>query len=377
MNNCTILLNKFLDIIDKDFFRNLVDKYNSDYKVHKLTTKVHLLYLLYYHLTEKDSLEDLASELANNKNLNKVLPKISKSQLSRKNENRDYQIFVEIFHHLFDKLKANKGLTKALKDIGSVKIIDSSTVSLCLSLFPWAKFRSSKGGIKLHTIYDLDVQAPENVIITNAIIHDKEIFDNLTLNPSVTYLFDRAYIHYQKFDDFIENDIYFITRAKSNTKIEFIRSINLTSKDKEANILLDADVMLGDYTSKTKMKHQMRLVRVKNTDRNGKEEVIDILTNRFDLEAHVIAKLYKERWEIELFFKWIKQHLKIKRFFGHNKNAVLIQIYSALILFLTLKLIKKEAKFKGTLLKITRKIKYSIFSHVKRTFSWYRWINKY
>ncbi|WP_281201082.1 transposase [Orenia metallireducens] len=183
--------------------------------------------------------------------------------------------------------------------------MDSSTVSLGLSLFSWAKFRSSKGGIKLHTVYDLNVQTPENVIITNAIIHDKEIFDNLTLSPSVTYLFDRAYIHYQKFDDFIENDIYFITRTRSNTKIEFIRSIDLTSRDKEVNILLDADVMLGDYTLKTKMKHEMRLVRVKNTNKNGTKEI-----------------------------------------------AVLIQIYSALILFLILKVIKKEAKFKDTLLKL-------------------------
>ncbi|OCL25435.1 transposase [Orenia metallireducens] len=375
MNNCTILLNRLLDVIDKDFLRNLVNKYNSDYKVQKLTTKVHLLYLLYYHLTEKDSLEDFVSELEDNKRLNRVLPKISKSQLSRKNESRNYQIFFEIFQHLFDKLKANRGLRKALKDIGSVKIIDSSTVTLCLSLFPWAKYRSSKGGIKLHTLYDLNTQSPENIIITNAIVHDKEVFDNLTLNPSVTYLFDRAYIHYQKFDDFIENDIYFVTRAKSNTKIEFIRSINLTSKDIEANILLDADVMLGDYTSKTKMKHEMRLVKVKITDRDSKEKVIDILTNRFDLDAHVIAKLYKERWEIELFFKWIKQHLKIKRFFGQNENAVLTQIYTAIILFVILKLIQKQSKFKGTLLQLTRKIKYSIFSHIRRKFNWITWLN--
>ncbi|OCL27307.1 transposase [Orenia metallireducens] len=369
------LLNRLLDVIDKDFLRNLVNKYNSDYKVQKLTTEVHLLYLLYYHLTEKDSLEDFVSELEDNKRLNRVLPKISKSQLSQKNESRNYQIFFEIFQHLFDKLKANRRLRKALKDIGSVKIIDSSTVTLCLSLFPWAKYRSSKGGIKLHTLYDLNTQSPENIIITNAIVHDKEVFDNLTLNPSVTYLFDRAYIHYQKFDDFIENDIYFVTRAKSNTKIEFIRSINLTSKDIEANILLDADVMLGDYTSKTKMKHKMRLVKVKITDRDSKEKVIDILTNRFDLDAHVIAKLYKERWEIELFFKWIKQHLKIKRFFGQNENAVLTQIYTAIILFVILKLIQKQSKFKGTLLQLTRKIKYSIFSHIRRKFNLITWLN--
>ncbi|WP_342662857.1 transposase [Halobacteroides halobius] len=109
-------------------------------------------------------------------------------------------------------------------------------------------------------------------------------FDDLTFNPSYTYLFDRAYIKYKKFDEFIKNDIYFATRAKSNTKIELIRSLDLTSKDKEADVILDADVMLGDHTSETRMKHKTRLVRVKTTDRNGKEKIIDILTNHFDLE---------------------------------------------------------------------------------------------
>ena len=377
MNNCTILLNKFLDVIDKDFFRNLVNKYNSDYKVHKLTTEVHLLYLLYYHLTEKDSLEDFVSDLKNNGKLNQALPKISKSQLSRKNKSRNHKIFFEIFQHLFDKLKSNRGLKKSLKDIGFVKILDSSTISLCLSLFPWAKFRSTKGGIKLHTLYDLNTNAPENIIITNALIHDKEVFDNLTFNPSYTYLFDRAYMKYQKFDKFIKNDIYFVTRIKSNTQIEIIRSLDLTSKNKDENILLDADIILGNHTTKTKMKNETRLVKVKTTDRNGKEKVIDILTNRFDLEAHIIARLYKQRWQIELFFKWVKQHLKIKRFFGQNKNAVLTQIYSAMILFLILKIIKKESKFKGTLLKLTRKIKYSIFRYIKPTFTWVAWLNTY
>ncbi|WP_281098763.1 IS4 family transposase [Halobacteroides halobius] len=224
MNYCTILLTKLLDVIDENFLKSLINKYNADYKVHKLTTEVHLLYLLYFHLTKKESLEDFVSDLKNNKQLNKVLPKISKSQLSRKNEDKTYKIFFEIFQHLFDKLTSNKGLKKALKEIGSVKILDSSTVSLCLSLFPWAKFRSTKGGIKLHTLYDLNTNAPENIIISDAVIHDKEIFDDLTFNPSYTYLFDRAYIKYQKFDEFIENDIYFVTRAKSNTKIELIRS---------------------------------------------------------------------------------------------------------------------------------------------------------
>jgi len=377
MNNCTILLNKLLEIIDKDFLENLVDKYNSDYKVHKLTTEVHLLYLLYYHLTEKDSLEDFVSELKYNQKLNQALPKISKSQLSRKNESRDYRIFFEIFQHLFDKLNAQQGLRKTLKDIGSVKIIDSSTVSLCLSLFPWAKFRSSKGGIKLHTLYDLNTESPENIIVTNAVIHDKEVFDKLAFNIGVTYLFDRAYIKYQKFDEFIENDIYFVTKAKSNTKVQIINSLDLTNQDKENNILLDANIMLGDHTSKTRMKHEMRLVKVKTVDRDNKEKTINILTNRFDLEAHVIAQLYKERWEIELFFKWIKQHLKIKRFFGQNENAVLSQIYSAIILFLLLKLIKKESKFKGTLLELTRIIKYSMFLYIKKTFNWAIWLNNH
>lgn len=375
MNNCTILLNKLLGIIDQNFLEKLIEKYNSDYKIQKLTTKVHLFYLIYFHLTKKVSLADFVADLESNDNLNEAVPKISKSQLSRKNENRSYKIFFETFQHLFDKLKAKVGFKETLKEVGSVKALDSSTISLCLSAFPWANFRKNKGGIKLHTLYDLNAEAPENIIITEALMHDKKIFANLDLNPACTYIFDRAYIDYQKFDEFIENDIYFVTRAKSNTKIEVVRSLEPNQQDKDSGVLKDADVILGNYNTKTRMKNELRLVRVKFIDSNQKERTIDILTNRFDLEAYQIAQLYKERWNIELFFKWIKQNLKIKKFFGQNKNAVFIQIYSAIILLLLLRIIKEASKFSGTLLKLTRKIRYSIFSTVNTESSWKQWIS--
>ena len=375
MNNCTILLNKLLGIIDQNFLEKLIEKYNSDYKIQKLTTKVHLFYLIYFHLTKKVSLADFVADLESNDNLNEAVPKISKSQLSRKNENRSYKIFFETFQHLFDKLKAKVGFKETLKEVGSVKALDSSTISLCLSAFPWANFRKNKGGIKLHTLYDLNAEAPENIIITEALMHDKKIFANLDLNPACTYIFDRAYIDYQKFDEFIENDIYFVTRAKSNTKIEVVRSLEPNQQDKDSGVLKDADVILGNYNTKTRMKNELRLVRVKFIDSNQKERTIDILTNRFDLEAYQIAQLYKERWNIELFFKWIKQNLKIKKFFGQNKNAVFIQIYSAIILLLLLRIIKEVSEFSGTLLKLTRKIRYSIFSTVNTESSWKQWIS--
>ncbi|GAB6138520.1 transposase [Halanaerobaculum tunisiense] len=140
-----------------------------------------------------------------------------------------------------------------IKEIGSVKLLDSSTVICSLSLFSWAKFRSSKGGIKLHTLYDLNTEAPENIIISNAIIHDKEILNNLTFNSSYTYIFDRAYLDYQKFDELIAKDIYFVTKLKSNAKIKYIRKIPLNKSDKQNNILLDADVVLGSEVSGSKI----------------------------------------------------------------------------------------------------------------------------
>jgi hypothetical protein len=249
----TILLNKFIDVIGDEFLDNLVDEYDSDYKVHKLKTKEHLLCLLCYHLTEKDSLEDFVSELKGNNKLNRVLPEISKPQISRKNEDRDYKIFYDIFHHIFNQLKAQTGYKRALKEIGSVKLLDSSAVSCSLSLFHWAKFRSSKGGIKLHTLYDLNTEAPENIIISNAIIHDKEVLNNLTFNSSYTYIFDRAYLDYQKFDELIAKDIYFVTKFNSNAKVKYIRKIPLDESDKQNDILLDADIVLGSEISGTKI----------------------------------------------------------------------------------------------------------------------------
>jgi IS4 transposase len=219
---------------------------------------------------------------------------------------------------------------------------------ICLSLFPWAHYRETKAAVKMHTLFSLEQGCPESIIVTEGIIHDKEKMKSFIITPGITYIFDRGYLDYKEFDRYCKEDIFFITRLKRNAVME-IRSINAVSK--ESPVLSDREVILGTFY--TKMQHPLRNVEVIDSSTG---EPFWIATNRFDLTAEEISQIYRLRWKIELFFKWIKQHLRIKKFYGTSYNAVQTQIYSALVLYILLKLMDILTGRKFNFLKLVRHI---------------------
>ena len=267
-------------------------------------------------------------------------------------------MFAEIFYYLVDIAIKNKRIKLSNEEkryIKNIKILDSTLISLCLKYFSWAEYRKSVGAIKIHTLYDLESLCPEKIFMTTGKPHDSKLIKTMGFQPHHTYLMDRAYCKYTEFDAMCDEEIYFVTRMKTNATIEVLKEHELPQG--QHNILSDSTIIVGGEASGKRMKHPLRLVIVYN-EKEGCP--VFILTNRFDLTAIEIANLYTYRWEIEEFFKWIKQHLKVKKFFGTSENAVLIQILTALIVYVLLLLMQEELDFQGTFLELTRIFKNNV-----------------
>jgi len=325
-----------------------IDETGADHGTKKFTVLRQLNTMMYAHLTQKDSLRDITDSIETDGKLQEHTGTISHSQLSRRNSQRDPEIFKMIFEAVVAKMKKHHGIHIIPGSWGALKILDATLMRVCLSLFPWAQYRETKAAVKMHTLFDLQQGSPESIIVTEGIVHDKEKMKAFVTTPGITYIFDRGYLEYKEFDRYCMEGIFFITRLKRNAVME-VRNINAVSGD--SPVLSDKEVILGTFY--TKMLHPLRVVEVVDSSTG---EPFCIATNRFDLTAEEIAQIYRLRWKIELFFKWIKQHLKIKRFYGTSYNAVLNQIYSALVLFILLKLIHASIGSKYEFLKLVRHI---------------------
>ncbi|WP_425446496.1 IS4 family transposase [Dethiothermospora halolimnae] len=370
MGNYIKLFEEFIDIINWNTLKKSTFKMNIDYNI----AQNHLKALIYFHLAKLDSLRDIHSFMESNSGLKSLIKGISLGSLSHYNNNINYEILIPIMNELINTALKSITIDEKLKKFGAIKLIDSSTISMAITYFKWAKFRSTKAGIKLHTKFDLAKGVPEQIIVSNAKIHDKTKLDELMTEKNAIYIYDKAYIDYKKFDKLDSNEKQFITRLKDNAIASEVQSLDVTYSetqllDKETQIIYDKIVYLGNDCNKTKQKY--RIVKVITSEY---KELI-FLTNNFTLSSEEIAWLYKKRWEIELFFKWIKQNLKIKRFIGHSLNAVMMQIITAIITFIMLKLVKDHSNSAYGLLKIRRLIKYSITELVnKDIFSWALWL---
>jgi hypothetical protein len=291
--------------------------------------------------------------ILSNEDLQQYTGTISYSQISRVNASRDVELFSSTFKAVSGKLIGMSGFGEIPKEYGILKAVDSTLVRLCLSMYPWAKYRSSTGGIKIHTLYDIMSSCPESIIVTEGLTHDKTKMADLINQPGVTYLFDRAYLDHKEFDRYCDEGILFISRLKKNAVFEVIESRPVKEG---SNVLEDITVILGG--DRARMKNPVRLIKVVDSS-NGEE--FYIVSNRFDLTAEEIAEIYRLRWQIELFFKWIKQNLKIKHFYGKSLNAILIQIYTALILYCILKIIHLRHCRKFGFLAMVRLLANSLF----------------
>lgn len=329
-----------------------VDKYTK-----KLTVEKLLILLVYAQLEQHKSLRQIAGSL-NNADLGKTLDLnlISASQISRKARDLPPQLIQLLFQDIIRQFGIESGFKNIQQQLGNLYLIDSSTISLCLSKYQWAVFRKTKGGVKLHLrirMYEQGV-LPDLAVIKPAKPADKTQMDALVAEGNnALNVFDRAYVDYKKFDHYCEKGIRFVSRLKSNALVEVIEQYHLSP---ESVIKKDQKVYLGK-DGITKMKHPLRLVETEDSE--GKPVII--VTNDFTLSSEEISDIYRYRWQIELFFKWIKQHLHVKHFYSLSQQAVENQLYIALITYCLMMLLKLKTGYKESLLNVKRLLTTCLF----------------
>lgn len=348
MNQGKYVFSQLVKFLPQRVFDRITANYQGNKSVKHFTCWNQLLCMIFGQLSARESLRDLITTIEAHQSKSYHLgfgKSITRSNLSKANERRNYKIYEEFANHLIGiaQLK-NSNDTFDIK--GNIYAFDSSTVDLCLSVFCWAHFRKTKAGIKLHTLFDVNTQIPVFIHITKANIHDVNAMDVIDYEPLAYYIFDRAYVDYKRLYRITKAKAYFVVRAKSNIKFNRMYSNRV---DKTTGIKYDQIGKIeGFYTSKD---YPKKLRKVKFVDKeNGKKLVF--LTNNFELSANDIALLYKQRWQVELFFKWIKQHLKVKTFWGRTENAVRIQINIAIITYCLISIIAKELKINRSIYEI-------------------------
>jgi len=340
MNHGKYVYAQIIEFLPQRTFDKFVRKYDGNKYVKHFTCWNQLLCMIFGQVTNRDSLRDLivAINAHSGKSYHLGFGKsVTLSNLAKANLNRNSKIFEEFAYHLI--AIARKGRSNDDFQIkGQVYAFDSSTIDICLSVFWWAKFRRNKGGIKLHTLFDINTQIPAFVHITPASVHDMNAMDYLFYESEAYYIFDRGYVDYSRLYKITQHSAFFVVRAKSNLKFNRMYS---RKHDKSSGVKSDQiGKLTGFYVSK---EYPDKLRKVKFYDQETDRTFI-FLTNNFELPAEQIAFLYKNRWQVELFFKWIKQHLKIKAFWGTSENAVRIQVYSAIITYCLVAIVGTELK---------------------------------
>jgi hypothetical protein len=340
MNQGKYVFAQLTEFLPQRVFDSLVTKYSGNKYVRFFTCWSQLLCMIFGQLTNRESLRDLivAIDAHGGKTYHLGFGKsVTRSNLAKANENRDSKLFEEYAYHLIDVAR-KKRANDNFEIKGKVYAFDSSTIDLCLSVFWWAKFRKTKGGIKLHTLYDITTQIPAFIHITSASVNDMNAMDFIQYEPDAYYIFDRGYVDYSRLYKITSHSAYFVIRAKSNLKFERMYSNKI---DKTTGVGCDQiGKLTGFYVSK---QYPEKLRRIKFFDKES-GRIFIFLTNNMELTAEQVAMLYKNRWQIELFFKWIKQHLKIKSFWGTSENAVRIQIYSAIIAYCLVAIVGHDLK---------------------------------
>lgn len=339
MNKDKYVFSQMVEFLDNYKFLRIVKKYDGNKYVKHFTCWNQLLTLMFGQLCNRESLRDLIVAL--NAHQEKcyhlgVGKHVTRSNLAKANENRDYRIFEDFAFYMISEAR-KKRVNDIFKLNGNVYAFDSTTIDLCLKLFPWANFRTHKGGIKIHTLYDVETQVPAFIHITEAKINDVKAMDVIPYESGSFYVFDRAYNDYHRLYKIHMMDSFFVVRAKTNIKAKVLKWERRLPK----NILSDCEIKLTGFYTQKSYPETIRLVRF--WDEEDEREFI-YLTNAKHIPALQVAELYKNRWQVELFFKWLKQHLKIKKFWGTSENAVKIQVYSAIIAYCLVAIMQHDMK---------------------------------
>jgi hypothetical protein len=347
MNAGKTIFSQVMEFLPVYEFQKCVHRYQGNYKVQSFSCMDQFLCMAFAQLTFRESLRDIESCL---RSMHRKLyhmgirGRISKSTLSDANENRDWHIYAD-----FAQVLIHTARTLYLKEPFGVELtqtvyaLDATTIDLCLALFPWAHFRKNKGAVKLHTLLDLRGNIPSFIEITSGKVHDVNILDGLIPEPGSFYIVDRGYLDFARLYLFHQSQAFFVIRAKANLKY---RRLYSRAVDKTTGLRCDQTIVLTVYQSALDYPEKLRLVRFYDAENNRR---LTFLTNNFLLDALTIAKLYKCRWQVELFFKWIKQHLRIKSFYGTSENAVKTQVWIAISIYVLVAIIKKRLDLKPSL----------------------------
>ena len=360
-----IVFSQLIDFLPKRKFDRCVRRYRGNRRIKTFSCFDQYLCMAFAQITYRQSLRDIETCLR------ALKPKlyhcgirgnVSRNTLANANEHRDWRIYADFAQVLISKART----LYADEDFGiqlnrEVYALDSTTIDLCLSLFPWAKFRKHKAAVKVHTLMDLKGSIPTFIRITDGKVHDVNILDELILEPGAIYIMDRGYLDFARLYTFTQNLSTFVTRAKSNF---YYRRLYYRNVDKSTGLRCDQTIMLNGFYASQDYPVVLRRIGYFDIETNKK---FVFLTNNFTLLALTIARLYKCRWKIEIFFKWIKQYLRIKTFFGTTENAVKTQIWIAISVYVLVAIVKKELKIELSLGEILQILSIVLFEKVPIT----------
>jgi hypothetical protein len=363
MNSGKYVFAQIMGLVSSTSFQTVVNRHFGDYKVKEFSCWKQFLCMAFGQMTHRESISDTILCLKANATKMYHLgigEVVAVSTITRANESRSFQIYEDLAMLLIREAKQlyflDDDLEVSLK--GNVFAIDATIIDLCLSAFYWATFRSAKGGIKLHTQIDLKTSIPEFILFSTASVHDVNVLDVIHFEANSFYIMDRGYVDYKRLYKIHTCGAFFVTRAKDNMNY---RRLYSHEKDIDNGIIYDQTIMLNNHYASKDYPEKMRRIKFKD-EQTGK--LLIFLTDNFHLKATDIAQLYKHRWKIELFFKWIKQHLKIKSFWGQSENAVKTQVWIAVSVYVLVAIAKKHFMLKQSLYEILQVLSISIFERM-------------
>ncbi|MDL2239878.1 IS4 family transposase [Bacteroidales bacterium OttesenSCG-928-K22] len=362
MNNGIFIFKQLCQFLPKDYFEYLVNKYDGNKYIKSFTCWNHLMVLLWAQLTARESLRDIIGSLSGHKSKFYHLgfgKSVCRSTLSEANEKRNVEIFRLFAERVVEMAQKKKIAVDDLFLEGiphRVFALDSTTITLDLERFNWSKTQNGKAGIKIHTLFDILTSIPVYNIITDHSIRDQSIMDYFQYNPDTFYVFDKAYVKLLSLNEIDKIGGYFIVRRKKKMNFEIIEQRHCGGR--EDGVLQDSKIILSNRWAKARYKTPLRIIYYYSQEI---DYVLEFFTNNMELDAQKIALLYKYRWQIELYFKWIKQHLKIKQFYGISENAVKIQIYVGIIAYCLVAFVGTEFKIKMSPFELLRTLSISLF----------------
>ena len=356
------LFAQLMDFLPWSTFTRIVDRYDGDKRVRTMPCAEQFRAMAFAQLTYRESLRDI--EVCLSAQPSKLYhmgfrEPVHRSTLADANETRDWRIYAEFAQRLIRKarrLYANESLGEELKN--TVYALDSTTIDLCLAVFPWAHFRTTKAAVKMHTLLDLRGNIPSFIHVSDGKLHDVHALDLLVPEAGAIYVMDRGYVDFRRLYGLHQGGAFFVTRAKSNMVSHRVYSAPI---DRTTGLICDQTITLDGPRTRHDYPEHLRRVRFRDPETN---KSLIFLTNQVTLPAMTICALYKSRWQVELFFKWIKQHLRIKRFYGTSDNAVKTQIWIAISVYVLIAIVRKQLKLEASLYTLLQVLSVTVFEKI-------------